>query len=78
VAVDLADDMPDGWQAWLDWQRMVCPDNAAEIGPLEADGGRYLGYVRVGGRRRADAKLDEPIVSIPFQYTQTPLLRSDE
>jgi hypothetical protein len=38
------------------------------------DGGRYLGYVRVIGRRRADARLDEPIVSIPSVYEKKPLL----
>jgi hypothetical protein len=70
--------MPDGWQAWLDWQRLVCPDNATEIKTLEADEGRYLSYVRTVGRRRAEAKLEEPIVSMPFQYTRKPLLRNDE
>lgn len=77
MGVDLADDMPDGWRVWLDWQRMVCPDNATEIKALEADEGRYLGYVRLVGRRQAEAKLEEPVVSVPFQYTQTPLLRSE-
>jgi len=33
--------------------------NAAEIKTLEADAGRYLGYVRVVGRRRGEAKLEE-------------------
>jgi hypothetical protein len=78
MEVELADDMSNGWQVWLDWQRLVCPDNRAEISALEADAGRYLGYVRLVGRRRAEAKLDEPIVSMPFQYTQTPLLRNEE
>lgn len=78
MTVDLADDMPDGWQVWLDWQRMVCPDNATEIKALEADEGRFLGYVRLVGRRRSEVKLEEPVVSIPFHYTQTHLLRSEE
>jgi SAM-dependent methyltransferase len=77
MTVELADDMPDGWQAWLDWQRLVCPDNATEIKALEADEGRYLSYVRAVGRRRPEAKLEEPIVSMPFQYTRTALLRSE-
>ena len=38
----------------------------------------YLGYVRLVGRRRAEANLEEPIVSIPKQYTKKPLLRSEE
>jgi SAM-dependent methyltransferase len=62
----------------IDWQRLVCPENSAEIIALEADEGRYLGYVRAVGRRRSEAKLDEPILSIPSQYTKAPLLRSEE
>jgi len=31
--------------------------------------------VRAIARRREDAKLEEPIVSMPFQYTESPLLR---
>jgi hypothetical protein len=37
-----------------------------------------LGYVRLVGRRRAEANLDQPIGSIPMQYTKKPLLRSKE
>jgi cyclopropane fatty-acyl-phospholipid synthase-like methyltransferase len=75
VTVEVADDMPDGWKEWLEWHGTICPDNTTEIRALEADAGRNLGYVRVIGRRRANAKLDEPIVSIPFEYKQAPLLR---
>jgi cyclopropane fatty-acyl-phospholipid synthase-like methyltransferase len=77
VTVELADAMPDGWQAWLEWLRSICPDNHKEINALEADRGSYLGYVRVVGRRRAEAQLEEPIVSFPAQYTRKPLLRTD-
>src|SRR5262245_12297524 len=58
VDVDLADTLPDGWQLWLQWQRTLCPENSVEINAIEADRGRHLGYVRVVGRRRSDAKLD--------------------
>jgi SAM-dependent methyltransferase len=75
--IDLADTMPDGWQLWLDWHRAVAPDNEVEIKALEADRGSYLGYVRLVGRRRAEANLEEQIVSIPMQYTKKPLLRSE-
>jgi SAM-dependent methyltransferase len=75
VDIEVADAMPEGWRAWLDWQRTVCPDNRTEIDALEADHGNYLGYVRVVGRRRVDAKLDEPIVSVPAEYTKKALLR---
>jgi len=77
VGIELADTMSGGWQAWLDWQRAVAPDNATEIAAVEADRGRYLGYIRLVGRRRADARLEDPIVSIPQHYTQTSLLRAD-
>ena len=78
IDVELADAMPDGWQAWLDWQRTICPDNKTEINAVAADQGRHLGYLRVVGRRRPGAKLDEPILSIPAHYEKQPLLRADE
>ncbi len=74
VAVEAADTMPDGWRRWLDWHRVVAPDNAAEIAAIEADAGRWLGYVRVVGRR-GEVKLDEPVTSVPTRYTKAPLLR---
>jgi hypothetical protein len=72
--------MTEGWQVWLDWQRAGFPDNKPEIRTLEADRGKYLGYVRVVGLRRADAKLEEycwpdTMRSLPQQYTKKPLLR---
>jgi cyclopropane fatty-acyl-phospholipid synthase-like methyltransferase len=75
VHVDVADTLADGWQFWRDWQLVVAPDNAVEITAVEADRGRYLAYVRVVGRRRPEARLDEPIVSVPTKYVKTPLLR---
>jgi len=78
MQIELADSMPDGWQGWLDWHMTICPDNRAEIEALKADRGQYLGYVRMVGRRQPGAKLEEPIVSAPAQYTKKPLLRGDE
>jgi cyclopropane fatty-acyl-phospholipid synthase-like methyltransferase len=75
VTLDVADTMPDGWQAWLEWQRAVAPENVTEIEAVQADRGRFMGYVRLVGRRRPDAQLDDPIISIPSQYTRKPLLR---
>jgi SAM-dependent methyltransferase len=72
--VELADTMPEGWRLWLDWQHAVAPDNAPEIAALEADAGRYLGYVRAVGRR-TDLRLDEPIAAIPSRYEKRPLMR---
>lgn len=75
VDVQLADTMPDGWQRWLDWHKLVAPDNAIEIEAVERDGGSCLGYIRVLARRRTDALLSEPIVAIPANYQSQPLLR---
>jgi SAM-dependent methyltransferase len=77
VTIEQADTMLEGWQAWLNWQRVVAPDNTTEIQALEADRGRYLAYVRLVGRRRPEARLDEPIVSVPTHYTRKPLFRSE-
>ena len=78
LAIELADTMPDGWQLWLDWHRLVAPDNASEINALEADRGNHLNYVRVVGRRQDQAKLLDPVVSLPAEYTEKPLLRSEQ
>jgi SAM-dependent methyltransferase len=73
--VEVADTMPEGWRFWLQWLRLVAPQNATEIGALEADAGQYFGYVRLIGRRRPDAPLSDPVASMPAQYTKKPLLR---
>jgi SAM-dependent methyltransferase len=83
VQVELAETMPNGWERWLDWHRAVAPDNATEIKALEEDRGRYLGYMRVIGRRRARAKLEEycwpdTLRVFPAKYTKKPLLRVQE
>jgi cyclopropane fatty-acyl-phospholipid synthase-like methyltransferase len=75
ISVEQADTMPEGWQLWLAWHRVIAPDNAAEIQALEVDRGRYLGYVRLVGRRQGEVKLADQIVSLPTQYTSKPLLR---
>ncbi|GAA4394655.1 cyclopropane-fatty-acyl-phospholipid synthase family protein [Nibrella viscosa] len=74
VAVDLADSMPEGYQLWLAWHRAIAPDNHVEIEALENDRGRYLGYVRVVGHR-TELELEEPLVSLPAQYSPKALLR---
>ena len=57
---------------------MIAPDNEAEIKALEADRGRYLGYVRLVGRRNGQTKLADHIASLPAQYTKKPLLRREK
>lgn len=74
--IEVADTLPDGWRLWRDWHLAIAPDNRVEIEALEKDEGRYLGYVRVVGRRQAGIELEEPIVSIPNQYVKKPLLRN--
>lgn len=75
VDVELADAMPGGWKFWLEWHKTIAPDNHLEIQSVEADGGRNFAYNRVVARRRLDASLDEPIVSIPMSYSHKLLLR---
>jgi SAM-dependent methyltransferase len=75
--VERADTLPGGWELWLEWQRLVAPGNRPEIEALEADAGRFLGYVRAVGRR-TELELDEPIVSVPSSYAPQPLLRDPE
>jgi len=82
VDIEVADTMPDGWHVWLDWQRTACPDNTAEIRTVEVDRGRYLGYVRLVGRRQAGVRLEDycwpnTMRSAPVQYTRKPLLRTE-
>jgi hypothetical protein len=69
--------MPDGWRRWLDWQYVVCPENTAELKAVEADAGRHFGYVRLVARRRPGITVDDPVVSVPGEYTKAPLLRGE-
>jgi SAM-dependent methyltransferase len=73
--IALADALEEGWRYWLNWLRLIAPDNAVEIQALETDAGRTLGYVRAIGRRRADAPLYDPVISIPLAYSKKPVLR---
>ena len=83
VGIECADTMPEGWKLWLDWHHAVAPDNAVEIAALEIDAGRFLGYMRVVGRRRGEAKLQEycwpdTMRSVPVEYTKKPMLRDQD
>lgn len=80
VDILLADNIPDAWRLWLDWHHTVAPDNTVEIKAIEADAGQNICYVRLVGRRRGEAKLEEycwpdTMRSVPPQYTKKPLLR---
>ena len=78
MEIELADDMPDGWKRWIDWHKVIAPDNGVEIEALESDHGRNLGYVRLIGRRSTQVKFEEQILSVPTQYTKKLLLRDSE
>lgn len=76
VDVLVADEMPDGWRLWLQWFRLIAPQNTMEIAALEADAGEHFGYVRMVARRREDAVMGEDVRSIPpGEYVKHPLLR---
>jgi SAM-dependent methyltransferase len=77
VDVERADTLEDGWRFWLDWLRVVAPDNVAELQAIEADAGRHLGYVRAVARRRPGTTPAEPISSVATQYVKKPLLRRE-
>jgi SAM-dependent methyltransferase len=74
--VEVADTLCDGWRFWIDWLRLVAPDNVTEIQALESDCGSHLGYVRAVGRARPEAQLAEPVASVPTEYAKKPLLRA--
>lgn len=73
--VEVADALPDGWKYWLQWQHVICPENAVELAAVEADAGRNIGYARAVCRRRAGVPLMDPIAAIPSEYKPAPLLR---
>lgn len=75
VQVEVADAMSDGWRLWREWHLAIAPDNRVEIQALEADQGRFLGYVRAVGRRLSGVHLEEPLLLIPTHYLKKSLLR---
>ena len=48
VDVELAESLPRGWELWMKWEEVRKNDFAV----LRADGGRYVGFVRMVARRR--------------------------
>jgi hypothetical protein len=53
----VANMLPDGWQYWRDWIKLIAPANEKEIRALATDAGRYFGYVRAVGHRQEAAQL---------------------
>ena len=58
MEVELAEKMPDCWKLWLDWKkaRVAAGDDSpslqSDIQVLEADQGRYMGFIRMIARRK--------------------------
>ena len=77
IDIEVAETMPDGWKLWRDWLLLVAAENTTEITAIENDAGRYLGYAKTVGRRRAGAELSEPIVSLEMKHVAAPLLRDE-
>jgi hypothetical protein len=57
VRVEDAHSMVDGWRLYLQWKRALSDAGANrwphDIAVLEADAGRYIGFIRMMGRRQA-------------------------
>jgi SAM-dependent methyltransferase len=60
VEVELAETMPDGWRLWLQHAKAIDAAKAnpfpSDVETLEADGGRYLGFIRMIARRKSPAE----------------------
>jgi len=60
VEVELAETMPDGWRLWLQHAKAIDAAMAnpfpSDVETLEADGGRYLGFIRMIARRKSLAE----------------------
>ena len=75
VDVDVADDLPDGWRYWRDWLTVVAPQNVTEIRALEEDAGEHFAYIRLVAKRKAEAELFDPLMSLPADYESKELYR---
>ena len=74
--IEIADAMPDGCQLWLDWHRLIAPDNEAEIRALEADRGEYrLRSPRRSPPHQRNTARPNPVRA--YAIHQKPLLRTE-
>jgi len=80
VDVDVADVLPEGIDAWKQWNGAM--ENPVQwfVDTLEEDAGKYLGYVRMVAKRNGAATLAEycspdQLKSWPVEFQQHPLLR---
>ena len=77
VNVVVSDSLPEGWRLWLEWHKTIAPENRVEIQAVEADQGRYLGYVRAVARLRSEVVLADPIESVATEYVARALLKEN-
>ncbi|MDX1960082.1 MAG: hypothetical protein SFU98_16055 [Leptospiraceae bacterium] len=73
IQVQESDSINDGWKFWVDWQKFASPNNQLEIDTLTKDSGEYLGYVRTVGVKKENLSLEDPLISIPENYTKKDL-----
>ena len=56
MQVEVADNMPRGWEVWLRWEQNALASGLiqreGDLELLQADGGEYLGFSRIIGRRK--------------------------
>jgi hypothetical protein len=58
VEVERAESLPRGWELWVHWHQVLKaagraqPHNQGELDLLLADGGQYMGFVRLVGKKR--------------------------
>ena len=59
IEVELAEELPGGWDQWVHWYECLKAagrgedeESAQELRELQAEGGGYLGFVRMVGRRK--------------------------
>ena len=72
--MEAADALEDGWKLWLEWQKLVAPENLVEHEALRADAGATLGYVRTVARRKPEVELPAPIYRVATEYVSVGLL----
>ena len=83
--IDLAETMQDGIGIWRTWNDAIATEQGNKSGwfadVLDRDAGRYLGYFRLRGRRKANVSLAEycwpdQLKSWPIKHDEWPVFRT--
>ncbi len=56
--MERADSMPEGWEFWLQWHRLIAPDNHVEIQALE-------------GKRLSNPSIQSPRLVVNWNHART-------